>query len=454
MKNCQTHAAHTKVAAPRLATLALTLTLAMTSAFAVTNAQASGTATPTATATTPATTANTTAAKKTPYDAKAWATLYPREYYSSLGSADHLDDPNDPNFGYGHGSQGKYMMKSIKAAKETGGQNATCFSCKTARFNDIYRAYGDEVFEGKKSPKYAEMLRIEDFWSCDTCHSDIKHPAASVGAQLMTPGIFGKELFEKLPPKTAACAQCHNNLSPWSDSRIVPAKKMMDAKKSAYRYGWDADALIKATLEDAVPTGVRYPEGKTYETSPAAHAKTDKALGIYLIANGNHADAEVFADSLHAKMGVTCADCHMPVVEDQQLGTYRSHDSSKSVLNSKASMQYCLTCHTNDKVKTVKDMTDYVRAAQADIAKRDAIVAEKLDQTFDRLKAAITSGKVDAKVIETAKRNYATASYYKEFIYGNRGATPGEKVAHNPQMNRELLEKAAKLLDDTMAMLP
>ena len=49
-------------------------------------------------------------------------------------------------------------------------------------------------------------------------------------------------------------------------------------------------------MEDAQPEGVRYPEGKTYEMTKYAHAKTDKKLGIYLIANGNHADAEVYMD--------------------------------------------------------------------------------------------------------------------------------------------------------------
>ena len=73
------------------------------------------------------------------YKARDWSKQYPLEYYSSLGSADDLDDLGDPNFGYGHGSQAKYMIKSIEKANKSGGLNATCFSCKTARFNDILK---------------------------------------------------------------------------------------------------------------------------------------------------------------------------------------------------------------------------------------------------------------------------------------------------------------------------
>ena len=134
-----------------------------------------------------------------------------------------------------------------------------------------------------------------------------------------------------------------------------------------------------------------------------AHAKTDKKLGIYLIANGNHADAEVYMDSVHYKLNVGCADCHMPIVEDKTGTRYRSHDSSKSVLNSKASMQYCLGCHTSDKVKTVKDMVAYVRNAQKSVAEKDAAVAKKQDETFDLLKVAIEGKKLDEKAINEAK---------------------------------------------------
>jgi len=34
---------------------------------------------------------------------------------------------------------------------------------------------------------------------------------------------------------------------------------------------------------------------------------------------------------------------------------------------------------------------------------------------------------LDEKAINEAKFKYAVAAYYKEFVYGNRGATPGER---------------------------
>lgn len=385
-------------------------------------------------------------------EAKDWKEVYPLEYYSVLAGMNDIDDLHDKNFGYSHGNMAINMQKSIANSK-TKGLNATCFSCKTATFNAIYKKYGDKVFLGQPSPEYTGMLKPIDFWSCETCHEDMKNPKASVGAQIMSPKLFGKELFDKLPAKVAVCAQCHNNLAPWSDSRIITGMTALKENKTPYRYGWDPDSMIKATFEDALPTGVRFPTAKIYSSSPASHTKTDKELGIYLIANGNHADAELYMGGIHQKLNVGCADCHMPMLQDRMGNPYRSHNSSKSVLNSRASMEYCLTCHKNDEVKNVGDMVKFVKDAQGRLAERDKAVAEKLDETFPLLKTAIEAKKLSPEILDQARLNYAMAAYYKEYVYGNRGATPGKKVAHNPTYAQKYLDKACKLLEETQQML-
>ena len=388
-----------------------------------------------------------------PTTTQDWKDVYPLQYYSILAGTDDIDDLHDKNFGYSHGNMAINMMKSIESANKKKGLNATCFSCKTAAFNDVYKKYGDEVFLGKPSPKYTAMLKPIDFWSCETCHKDMKQPAQSLGAQIMTPQLFGKELFGQLSPKAAVCAQCHNNLAPWSDSRIITGLTALKEHKTAYRYGWDPDGMIKSTFEDAMPNGVRFPSAKIYSTSPASHAKTDKDLDIFVIANGNHADAELYMGGVHQKMNVGCADCHMPILQDRQGNPYRTHNASKSVLNSRASMEYCLTCHKSDSVKNVRDMVNFTRKAQKDLAGKDQVVADKLDEVFPLLRTAILEQKLPAQTLDQARMNYATAAYYKEYVYGNRGATPGKKVAHNPEYAKRYLEKAADLLDRTKEML-
>lgn len=391
-----------------------------------------------------------------PASDQQWAQRYPNEYYSLQGSADHMDDPHDKAGGYGHGSMAKYLMANLRTlqnSKQKNLINETCFSCKSSSFNDLYKRNGNKVFSNQSDIDYEKVLKAEDYWSCGTCHSDINNPKGTVGAKIFLAPTIGKSLFAKLSPNSAVCAQCHNDLSIWAGARIVDTAKYIAENKDIYRYGWDPDSMIKATIEDALPSGVAIPGGKVYSTSKAAHAKTDKNLGIYLFADGSHADAEVYVDGPHYKMNVGCADCHMPVVEDRLGNKYRSHDASKSVLNSKAAMQYCMTCHKNETVKTPKDMIDFVKAAQQKVALKDKAVADKLDETFELLKKAIEENKLPAESLEKAKFNYARASYFKKFVYGNRGATPGEKVAHNPQKHHDYLDQAIVILDEVQQSL-
>lgn len=82
----------------------------------------------------------------TPEKINDWKNTYPLEYYSILAGADDIDDLDDKNFGYSHSNMAINLMKSIAASQKAGGLNATCFSCKSVRFNDIYKKYGNEVF--------------------------------------------------------------------------------------------------------------------------------------------------------------------------------------------------------------------------------------------------------------------------------------------------------------------
>ena len=113
----------------------------------------------------------TTSLEASAQEAKDQKEVYPLEYYSVLAGMDDIDDLHD----------------------------VTCFSCKTATFNTVYKKYGDKVFQGQPSPEYTGMLKSIDFWSYETCHENVNNPKASVDTQIMSPKLFGKELFDKLP---------------------------------------------------------------------------------------------------------------------------------------------------------------------------------------------------------------------------------------------------------------
>lgn len=380
-----------------------------------------------------------------------WKALYPAQYYSFAAGADDMDD------------MGGFITKTGNAHSHASlrtnmgdFERSTCISCKSATFNDWLEEYGDDVFVNRYNKdvdnRYIEALEPEDVWSCRTCHSDISDPVGSLGAQIVTfTDMFGRELNEAVDPGDAVCGQCHNGLSPWHYPRILDGANPENTSISAYRYGFDPDALIKATLEDATETADS-PSGKTYATTAGSHAQVDEALGIYRIDNGSHFEVEIFQGSVMEQAGVTCVDCHMAEVTTVAGETFTSHDASGSPLDSYNALTYCLTCHKNQGIETPEDMVQMVRDAQADLAALDAELCDKQDECFEVLKNAIVNETKSEEVLDQARYNYAVAIFYKEYVFGG-AEKAGEKVAHNPEMCTEYLERAIALLDDTMTML-
>lgn len=179
---------------------------------------------------------------------------------------------------------------------------STCVSCKGAVFNDWHDEYGDDVFYDRYNEdtgnRYANDIEKEDVWSCRTCHGDISNPAGSLGAQIITfTEMFGRNLAGVADPGEAVCGQCHNGLGPWNNLRILDGVDLESANISAYRYGFDPESLIKATLEDATES-FESPLGKTWEPTDGSHAHCDEPPDIYRLDNGGHFEVEIFQGSV------------------------------------------------------------------------------------------------------------------------------------------------------------
>lgn len=382
--------------------------------------------------------------------ASEWKTRYPAQYYSFAGGADDMDDMGgyitDTGNTHSHATLFANMGPFAKS---------TCISCKSVAFNDWYDEYGYDVFYERYNEdtgdRWAQLLQGEDVWSCDTCHADIDNPTESVGAQIMTFETFGGDLLDQLDPQTAACGQCHNGLGPWNNLRILDGVDLSTTEVSAYRYGCDPGALLKATLEDATPTS-ESPNGKTYSPTTGSHAQCDEELDIYRIDNGGHFDVEIFQGSVMQQAGLTCTSCHMPQVTTVSGETYTSHDASGSPLDSYAALTGCLDCHKNQGIETQEDMVQFVRDKQQELADRDAEVAAKQDEVYEILRTAILSGDFDEETLDEARYDYAAAAYYKEYVF-NEAEKAGEKVAHNPDMSFKYLDTAMALLEDAVALL-
>ncbi len=111
------------------------------------------------------------------------------------------------------------------------------------------------------------------------------------------------------------------------------------------------------------------------------------------VLKAQHPEFETWSQGVHARAGVSCADCHMPYQREGAIKV-SSHHVRSPLLNISAS---CQTCHRvsedelRDRVKTIQDRSAalLVRAEEANVAVIQAIkAAQDAGATDDQLKPA------------------------------------------------------------------
>jgi nitrite reductase (cytochrome c-552) len=125
-----------------------------------------------------------------------------------------------------------------------------------------------------------------------------------------------------------------------------------------------------------------------------------------------HPEFEVWSQGLHARSGVTCADCHMPKTE------YKGSNLTDHWVRSPMLMlkDGCLACHQkHDAAVTEQQLKDRVEEIQDRHWKlrQDAMTA--LMGLIEDLKAARASGRSDAD-LKTALYLQRRAQFYLDFI--------------------------------------
>lgn len=306
------------------------------------------------------------------------------------------------------------------------GFSARCYSCKSVRFNDMYEQYGSEAF-GMPMDKQVMDFVGGEFMSCGSCHEDADSPTSDVAPQHVFWNTVIGDDGEDLSTGEKICGQCHNQTfftSKCTDDEYFKSEK-------PFRYGMDADALIKAQTED----GMTYPDED----------------GISRV-GGMHGDVELFHNSVHDSLGVDCVTCHMPQETAADGTVYTNHNASQSPLENTASLEACLSCHESQGIEDADAMVTMVRAKQQEVADRETALRSSLNVLEDAVRSAIHSGKYSDETLDTLRSNLFTADFYNEYCIGSY-AQPGIKVAHNPTAVDDYLTRAEKLVADSFDLI-
>jgi nitrite reductase (cytochrome c-552) len=258
----------------------------------------------------------------------------------------------------------------------------SCLTCKSPQVPLIMKEIGTEQFYGTPAKDLIARFDIKHSISCADCH-DSKTAALVITRPAFREAMASRGIdvdkASRQEMRTYVCAQCHVEYYFRGDRKTVV-------------FPWSKGTSIE-NIE------AYYDEAKF---SDWTHPDTNTPM-----IKMQHPDFELFSSGVHARSGVSCADCHMPYT---RVGAAKvsSHWVNTPLAHVEVS---CLTCHKQSEA----EMKARVRVIQ-DRTYSSMTHAEKaLISAIDGIKAAQAAGVTDAKLAD-ARALHRRAQMRWDFI--------------------------------------
>lgn len=291
-----------------------------------------------------------------------WGLNFPRQYQSYMktkdttfksmyGTAGHQDllatDPElvivwagygfskDYNAPKGHAWAIEDLQKTLRTGapmeKGDGPMPATCWTCKSPDVPRLMNEVGvAEYYTGKWGDKGHEVINPI---GCADCHDPktmkltITRPALVEAFEAMGQDI-NKASHQEM--RSLVCAQCHVEY-------YFDGKKPGMGKAKYLTFPWK--------------------EGMKFEDMEKYYDNINFADWVHPISKtrmlkAQHPDYEIFKESVHAKRGVSCADCHMPY-QSEGGQKFTNHHMQSPLANVEKS---CFVCHRENAEDLITDV--------------------------------------------------------------------------------------------------
>ncbi len=362
-----------------------------------------------------------------------WGRNYPREYetylmtrvsttrtrYGGAVQRDYLDE--DPRLvilfaGYGFSKDYRqarghtYAVEDVLASGriKTPYNPGTCMTCKSTDVPRLMDRMGAAAFY---ATNFHDLKKeVSHPIGCQDCHDPrtlgltITRPALKEGLSAMGRDVRQSTHQEM---RSLVCAQCHVEYYLRADP------------KDYLTFPWSGGSSVEeviATYDQAQFSDWVHPLSKT----PMIKAQ--------------HPDYELFTTGIHAYVGLSCADCHMPYKSEGGV-KFTDHHVQSPLLNIANS---CAVCHrwSEDQIRSrVESIQDKVRAAE--VQAEEALVKAHLD-----IAAAMRAGASDQDLNE-ARTQVRHAQFCWDFVAAGNGMG-----FHSPQEAMRILGKAAFLAEE------
>lgn len=321
-----------------------------------------------------------------------------------------------------------------------GGEDAAvaCAACHAREdFQTIYNEQGAVILD-----KNASDYEME--WSnCTNCHVGDPGEGNVEGGNTYgdATSTSAKALF---PAEDYVCGQCH--------AMFPGAAYLEDANKGIdqYKYGFEPEEMLRAMKE-------YYEANPVTETTICAGMvgvpMLDPEIDTVLYLTDACTEVELFQDSNHQKMGLTCTDCHMPQIEASGGTTYTYHNMTQSPLENPAALEKCLTCHKSQGIEDADAMVAFVKGKMDELAQIQQATKTKLDEFHAKLADAVAAGNADEAKLQAAKDAYNLANVY--FLYQGTAMRPtdGSMAAMSFSKSVEQLQKADDAIAEGMSQI-
>ena len=313
-----------------------------------------------------------------------------------------------------------------------GGEDAAvaCAACHAREdFQTIYNEQGAVILD-----KNASDYEME--WSnCTNCHVGDPGEGNVEGGNAYgdATSTSAKALF---PAEDYVCGQCH--------AMFPGAAYLEDANKGIdqYKYGFEPEEMLRAMKE-------YYEANPVTETTICAGMvgvpMLDPEIDTVLYLTDACTEVELFQDSNHQKMGLTCTGCHMPQIEASGGTTYTYHNMTQSPLENPAALEKCLTCHKSQGIEDADAMVAFVKGKMDELAQIQQATKTKLDEFHAKL--------ADEAKLQAAKDAYNLANVY--FLYQGTAMRPtdGSMAAMSFSKSVEQLQKADDAIAEGMSQI-
>ena len=362
-----------------------------------------------------------------------WAAVYP-DISFTMGAndqnsyvTDYLeDDPYLVNIYEGFGFAKDYSSARGHAytLEDVSGTErphalANCLTCKTPNFTKLVNDQGVSAYTMPFDEAFALM---EEDISCYNCHGN---DAGNQGQITITHSYVTTALGENaaaIDPGTLSCGQCHIEYY----FTVADGETMMPYSS------------VETMTPEAILAYYDSLDGK--DGAPGFYDWIQESTGTRML-KAQHPELETYLTGVHAKEGLSCADCHMPIEMAEDGTVYHSHELV-SPLESETLLSTCAQCHTDT------DVTALVHGVQNRVTARETEVGERLSAYKTALAAAVASGEYSEEELAALRQLHRQAQWFFDFCY-----VENAEGAHNSALAFRCLELADALLDEAEALL-